>query len=90
MSRFIVERIFPTGLAVPMNTDGAAGVARIVAVNAEKGVTWLHSYVSPDKTRTYCVYDAPSTDAIRDAAHANGLPVGCITAVSVLDPYFYH
>lgn len=90
MPRFMIERTFPSGLAVPMTSEGAAGCARIVSVNAAKGVTWLHSYVSPDKTRTYCVYDAPSPEAIRDVAQDNGLPVGCITEVSVLDPYFYH
>ena len=90
MSRFMIERDFPNGLAMPMTAAGAEACSRIVAHNAEKGVTWLHSYVSPDKTRTYCVYDAPSADAIREVAHLNGLPVGSITEVTVLDPYFYH
>ena len=52
-------------------------------------MTWLHSYVSADKMRTYCVYDAPSPDAIRDVAEQNALPLGSITQVTVLDPYFY-
>jgi hypothetical protein len=90
MPRYMIERTFPSGLAVPMTAEGAAGFAGIVAVNARQGVTWLHSYVSPDKTRTYCVYDAPSPDAIREVAQTNALPVGSITEVSVLDPYFYH
>ena len=90
MPRFMIERNFPDGLAVPMTSEGAAGCARIVAHNAEKGVTWVHSYVSSDKTRTYCVYDAPSPDAIREVADRNELPVGSITEVTVLNPYFYH
>jgi hypothetical protein len=90
MSRFIIERDFPNGLEVPITAAGADACSRIVAVNAAKGVTWLHSYVSPDKRRTYCVYDAPSADAIREVAHLNQLPVGSITQVTVLDPYFYH
>ena len=90
MPRYMIERNFPAGLAVPMTAEGAAGCARIVAHNAEKGVTWVHSYVSSDKTRTYCVYDAPSPDAIREVGHRNELPVGSITEVTVLDPYFYH
>ena len=90
MPRFMIERNFPDGLAVPMSSEGAAGCARIVAHNAEKGVTWVHSYVSSDKTRTYCEYDAPSPDAIREVADRNELPVGSITEVTVLDPYFYH
>ena len=90
MPRYMIERNFPAGLAVPMTAEGAAGCARIVALNAEQGVTWVHSYVSSDKTRTYCVYDAPSPDAIREVGHRNELPVGSITEVTVLDPYFYH
>ena len=90
MPRFIVERTFPTGLAVPMTDEGAEGLGKIVAVNADKGVTWVHSYVSMDKTKTYCVYDAPSPEAIREVARLNKLPVESITEVTVLDPYFYH
>ena len=90
MPRFMIERVFPEGLAVPMTSEGASGCARIASVNAAKGVTWLHSYVNSDKTRTYCVYDAPSPEAIREVAQLNALPVGSITEVSVLDPYFYH
>jgi len=90
MPRYMIERNFPAGLAVPMTDEGATGLARIAAVNARKGVTWLHSYVSLDKKRTYCVYDAPTPEAIREVAHLNDLPVGSITQVAVLDPYFYY
>ena len=57
--------------------------------NADDGVTWVHSYVSDDKTKTFCVYDAPSPEAIRKTADRNSLPLDQITQVSVLDPYFY-
>jgi hypothetical protein len=89
MPRFMVQRTFPTGLAIPINDDGAAACQKVVDVNAGEGVTWVHSYVSDDKTKTFCVYDAPSPEAIRAVAGSNGLPVDSITAVSVLDPYFY-
>lgn len=62
----------------------------MVKRNAEHGVTWVHSYVSPDKHTTFCVYDGPDSAAIRTSAEKNGLPVDDITEVSVLDPYFYH
>ena len=90
MSRFIVERTFAQGLNVPVTDAGAQACARIVACNGEQAVTWLHSYVSADRTKTYCVYDAPSPEAVRQVAHRNGLPVDRIIEVSVLDPYFYH
>ena len=57
--------------------------------NLEENVTWVHSYVTEDKQRTFCIYDAPSPEAIRKAAQRNSLPVDRITQVSVLDPYFY-
>jgi hypothetical protein len=52
-------------------------------------VTWVHSYVTGDKKKTFCIYDAPTPEAIRRAAGRNNLPVDSITQVSVLDPYFY-
>ena len=74
MSRFIVERVFPEGLLLPMTDAGANACARIVGGNAEGGVTWIHSYVRANKKRTYCVYDAPSPEAIRHVACRNDLP----------------
>jgi len=57
--------------------------------NADEGVTWVHSYVSDDKSKSFCVYDGPTPEAIRKTAARNSLPVDCITQVRVLDPYFY-
>lgn len=68
---------------------GRKAVAGVVANNAEAGVTWIHSYVNPERTQTFCIYDAPTPDAIRTVAERNGLPVGRTTEVNVLDPYFY-
>lgn len=89
MPRYIVERTFPDGLAIPVNQQGANTCLIVVGNNAKDGVTWLHSYVTEEKTKTFCVYDAPSPDAVRSAAQRNGLPVDQITEVQVLDPYFY-
>ncbi len=90
MPRYMVERSFPDGLHIPVNDEGVSAVCGIVANNADYGVTWVHSYVSADKSRTFCVYDAPSPEAIREAGAKNGVPVDAIHEVSVLDPYFYH
>jgi hypothetical protein len=62
----------------------------IVLTNAEDDVTWLHSYVSRDRQRAFCIYDAPSPEAIRRSATRNNLPVDRITNVNVLDPYFLY
>lgn len=89
MPRYVVERTFPDGLRVPVNADGAQALGAVVQKNAENGVTWVHSYVSDDLRKTFCVYDAPTPEAIRESAQTNQLPIDQITAVSVLDPYFY-
>ena len=89
MPRYMVERTFPDGLRIPMTVEGAVACLGVVGRNADLGVTWIHSYVSDDKKKTYCVYDGPDPEAIRKAAQRNGLPVDSINKVSVLDPYFY-
>lgn len=90
MPRYMVERTFPDGLAIPMDSDGAKVALNVVNTNAGEQVTWVHSYVTEDKKKTFCIYDGPNPDAIRTVATRNGLPVDTITPVSVLDPYFYH
>jgi uncharacterized protein DUF4242 len=90
MPRYMVERTFPDGLEIPVNRDGADAMCGIVQRNATEGVSWVHSYVSADKKKTFCVYDAPSPDAIHAVAAKNGIPVDAIHEVRVLDPYFYH
>jgi len=89
IKRYLVERSFPKGLEIPVNMEGSKICLNVVSTNAQDNVTWIHSYVTMDKKKTFCIYDAPSPDAIRKAAGKNGLPVDNITEVSVLDPYFY-
>ena len=90
MPSYMVERVFPDGLNIPVNAAGADALSKVVQTNSEQGVTWVHSYVSSDKTHTFCIYDAPTPEAIRQVAERNGLPVNNITEVAVLAPYFYH
>jgi hypothetical protein len=90
MPRYMVQRTFPDGLALPATPEGAAAALEVVDRNAQEGVTWIHSYVTDDKQRTFCVYDAPTPEAVRTVAARNGLPVDGIDEVRVLDPYFHH
>jgi hypothetical protein len=85
----MVQRTFPDGLEIPVANGGAEICNAVVGRNAEEGVTWVHSYVSADKGTTFCIYDAPTPEAIRKTAARNELPVDQITEVRVLDPYFY-
>lgn len=89
MPRYVVQRTFPEGLHIPVMDGGAELCRGVVERNADEGVTWISSFVSEDKTRTFCIYDAPSPEAIRKTAARNELPVDEITRVTVLDPYYY-
>ena len=90
MPRYVIERTFAGGLKLPTTAEGAAIARRIIRHNAERGVTWVFSFVNPEKTKTFCVYDAPNPEAVRQVAEKNELPVDTITEVTVLEPYFYH
>ena len=89
MPRYLVERTFIDGLPLLAEGEGAALCLAVVERNADEGVTWVHSYVSEDREKTFCICDAPSPEAIRKTAARNELPVDRITQVRVLDPYFY-
>jgi hypothetical protein len=57
----------------------ADGINRI---NAQEGVRWLYSFLSADKRKTYCLYEAPTPEAIRTAAARAGLPADVVIEVS--------
>jgi uncharacterized protein DUF4242 len=56
-------------------------VVRIEEANATEGVRWIFSFLSADKHRSYCLYEAPSPDAIIAAAERAGLPADVVTEV---------
>lgn len=89
MPRYVVEREFPDGFQIQVDGNGAKTCLTVVENNLTDQVTWIHSYVSADKKKTFCIYDAPAPEAIRSTATRCKLPVQRITEVSVLDPYFY-
>ena len=90
MPRYMVERVFPQGLSIPANPEGARACSAVQDKNSKRGVHWVQSYVSGDGRKTFCLYDAPSPEAVRRAAQDSDLPVERITEVRVLDPYFHH
>jgi hypothetical protein len=82
--RFMIERTFPEGV---LDGVDAAKKADVNNKNAEFDVKWVMSYVSADKTKTYCIYEAPNAESILKAAKANGLPVDQIMSIpDTLDP----
>uniref|UniRef100_UPI003F9B3A9D DUF4242 domain-containing protein n=1 Tax=Mycobacterium sp. TaxID=1785 RepID=UPI003F9B3A9D len=74
---FMVERVFAEELETSL--DAADGINRI---NAQEGVRWLYSFLSADKRKTYCLYEAPSPEAIRTAAARAGLPADVVVEVN--------
>ncbi len=90
MPWFMLARMFPEGLVIPTNDEGAKVCELVINTNNADRVTWIHSFVSEDKKKTYCIYDGPDEAAIRCVAAKNALPVDSVVLVTVLDPYFYH
>lgn len=78
--RYLIERTFPAGALDGLD---AATKAQVNAKNASVGVHWIKSFANADRTKTFCVYEGPSEDAIREAAALNNLPVDSITEVPV-------
>lgn len=84
MPRFIIERNFAERLEV--TKEGSDHVQRI---NDAEGVKWISSFLSADKRKTYCLYEAPSAEAIRRAAERAGLPADVITQVDEISPAMF-
>lgn len=55
MARYLVERTFNDGLGLPADPSGAQTCNTVIGVNSQEQVTWVHSYVTPDKTKTFCI-----------------------------------
>jgi Protein of unknown function (DUF4242) len=77
MPVYMIERRFADQL--DMTSDE---VNELEEINAGEGVSWLFSFLSADRHRTYCLYEAPSPDAIIAAARAAGIPADVVTEVS--------
>ncbi len=84
MPLFLIERNLAE--AIEMNREVAAEVAR---VNADVGIQWLFSFLSADKKKTHCLYEAPSTEAIRETARRLNVPADVIVEVGELRPEMF-
>jgi hypothetical protein len=73
---FMIERNFAEQLEV---TPEVAAVVN--QINDEESVRWLISFLSVDKKKTFCLYEATSADAIREAADRAGIPADTIIEV---------
>ena len=77
MPLYVIERNFAEQLDL---TDDA--VELIDEIGAEEGVHWVFSFLTADRRRTYCLYEAPSPDAIFAAARRANVPADSVVEVS--------
>jgi hypothetical protein len=81
MGLFVIERNFAENLDPDALDDEG-----IRLVNDEVGVKWVLSFLSADKRKTYCLYEAPNAEAILEAAARLGIPADVITPVEEFGP----
>ncbi len=80
MPRYMIERKFAE--KVELNKNATDQINRI---NDEEGIKWLFSFLSADKLKTYCLYEAPNADAIRVAAKRLNIPADSIIEVGAAE-----
>jgi hypothetical protein len=78
---YVIERNFAEQL-----DPAALDRAGIKEVNDEVGIRWMYSFLSADRKKTYCLYEAPDAESLREAAARLGIPADVIIAVDHLDP----
>ena len=84
MARFIIERNFAEQLEFTKEASD-----QVQQINDAEGVKWIFSFLSADKRKTYCLYEAPSAEAIRMAAERAGIPADVITQVDEVNPAMF-
>ena len=83
MPLYMIERSFAEQLDL---SEG--DVKTIEEINGDEGVSWLFSFLSADRLRTYCLYEAPSPDAILAAAKKSDIPADAVVEVGPATPQF--
>jgi len=84
MPTYVIERTF----AEQLDLTGE-DVKLIEAANADEGVRWLFSFLSADRRRSYCLYEAPSADAVLAAARRAGIPADAVVEVDRITADMY-
>ena len=84
MPMYVIERAFAEQLE--LSSDD---VELIEEINADEGVRWLFSFLSADRRRSYCLYEAPSPDMILAAAKRAGMPADVVVEVDRISADMY-
>ena len=72
MPRYLIQRTVPAGVLNQVTNDA---LQLMQATNAAYDVRWIHTYVNRDKTKTFCIYEGPSEEAVRQANARNNLSI---------------
>jgi hypothetical protein len=84
MPRYLVQGRIPNRSGMPFGRDCYQDLTDSIQRSTAKGANWVLSFVSRDEA--YCIYDAPSSEMMRDVAINSRHPVDRITEVKILDP----
>jgi hypothetical protein len=84
MPLYVIERGFAEQLELTSDD-----VKLIEDVNGDEGIRWLFSFLSADRRRSYCLYEAPSPDAIIAAAQRIGIPADAVVEVNRVSADMY-
>jgi len=84
MAKFLIERNFAEEMEFTKE-----GVVEVDRINDDESVKWLFSFLSADKKKTYCLYEAPNADAIRRAAKRANLPADVVIEVGEVNPEMF-
>jgi len=77
MPVFLVERSFAEKLQL-----SGEEVRALEDAADDAGLRWLESFLSADRLRSYCLYEAPSAEALRVASERVGMPIDTIIEVT--------
>ena len=81
MPLYVIEREFADELEL-----AGDDIRLIDEINADERIRWVFSFLSADRRHTYCLYEAPSADAILAAAKRSNLPADAIVEVGPASP----
>jgi hypothetical protein len=84
MPLFVIERHFAEQMEVTREL-----ASEITLINDEVGVQWLLSFLSSDRKKSYCLYESPSPETIREAARRANIPADAIVEVSEIQPQMF-
>jgi peptidyl-tRNA hydrolase len=71
---FMIERKY-----AEMMLPSPEAARPINEINADEDVRWIVSFLSADRRKSYCLYEAESAEALIRAAERAGLPADVIT-----------